>query len=223
MRYPSFSPDGKIIAYLFYKYEKEPKNWIDDSYLYLTKTDGSSDRQVSGLSYFIGKPSWFPDSRRLAIASKDYKVYIVNTETGEERKIIDFGIAPTISHDGKRIAYLSKDVDDSIKKKMIEYQLMSRKEYEETWMKKEDKREEMEFSKLFLTNAIYLYDVDTGQSKKISDEGWIAQPAVWSPDDKYLVYNDRRAVVNDIFVLDVKTGEKEQLKGKHGRVMVWRR
>lgn len=220
---PSISPDGKSLAYLFHKYEREPKNWIGDLFLYLIKTDGSSDKKISKLSYRQDKPSWFPDGKRLAVGSKDLSIYIVDIETGLEQKIIDFGTAPAVSHDGKRIAYLSKEIDDSVKKKMIDFQNLSRKEYHETFMKKEDKREELEFAKLFLHYSIFLYDLETKQSKKITDELAIEQSVIWSPNDKYLLYNDETWYGNDIFVLDIATGEKEKIDDLHGRIMGWRK
>ncbi len=218
-RWPAFSPDGKTIAYLNGDPRKEPKkNWIPDYNLYLINADGTSNRQISDLWLYITKPSWFPDGKRLAISTRDFKIYIINTETGEEKKIIDFGLAPSVSHDGKKIAYLSKDIDESVKNKMIEFQDMPVDAVVE-----KDERATMEFSRLFLIYSFNIYDIETGKSKKLSKDFWVEERAIWSPDDRYLLFNDRRAVTNDIYVLDTKTGEAEEISSHKGRVMAWRK
>lgn len=218
VREPAFSPDSKTIAYLYGDPRKEPKkNWIPDYNLYLINADGTSNRQISNLWLYNTKPSWFPDGKRLAVSTRDFKIYIINTETGEEKKIIDFGLAPSVSHDGKKIAYLSKEIDESVKNQMIEFQNMPVDAVVE-----KDERAAMEFSKLFLIYSFYIYDMDTGKSKKLSKDFWVEERPIWSPDDRYLLFNDRRAVSNDIYVLDTKTGEAEEISSHKGRVMTWR-
>ena len=44
-RNPSFSPDGKSIAYLSSEYGTSSKNYVNDWYVHLTNLDGISDRQ----------------------------------------------------------------------------------------------------------------------------------------------------------------------------------
>jgi Tol biopolymer transport system component len=53
---PSFSPNGRYVAY------------ADKGSLYVAAADGSSPRRVarSPAGYFVGGPSWSPDSSRLA-------------------------------------------------------------------------------------------------------------------------------------------------------------
>lgn len=219
IRRPVFSPDGKRIAYLYREPGKEPReNCVHGWSLYLINADGMSDNEISNNCLSVTKPSWFPDGKRLSVSTRDFKIYIIDTETDKEEMIVDFGWAPSVSHNGKKIAYLSKEVDDSIKKRMIVYRNTRLKER----MIKKNDRDRMQFSKLFLTYSFYIYDIDSGKSKKISDEFWVEQRPIWSPDDRYLLFSDRRAVVDDVYVLDTKTGETEKISSHKGEVMAWR-
>jgi Tol biopolymer transport system component len=210
---PSFSPDGTFIAYLSTKYKEEHKYRIDDRYLYVVKHDGSSDRQVSNLSCVNHKPSWFPDGKRIAIGSKDFGIYIIDIITGDGERIIDFGTSPSVSHDGKKIIYLSKEVDASVKSKMINYQIISMKEYQDVYMSKNNKKEEGQLSTLFYSYTFYIYDISSGRRNKISDEIFISpySSLIWSPDDKYILYTDNKYEHHQVNILNIETMNKEKI------------
>lgn len=220
--FPSFSPDGESIAYLSMKNERERKNRIDDRYLHITKTDSISDKQLLPLTCDMHKPSWFPDGKKIAIGSKDLAIYVIDVNKGTDKRIIDFGLAPTVSHDGKKIIYLSKEVDDSVKNKMVNYQKISMKEYQDTFMNKKDNREEGSLAVLFYSYSFFIYDVSSGNSKKITDEIFVkpSSSLIWSPDDKYILYTDNKWEHHNIYILNIKSGEKKKIT--HGEAMTWR-
>lgn len=221
---PSFSPDGKYIAYLSITHEKKRQNWVDDWYLCLVKIDGTLDKQISRLSYQRAKPSWFPDGKKIAVGSKDLGIYIIDSETGKEKKIIDFGKTPAVSHNGKKIVYLSKDVDTSVKARMVNYQKITVKEYQDIYMKKKDKREERHLATLFNSYSFFIYDLDSGKSKKITEELFVesSKPIIWSPDDKYILYTDRKWEHHEIYALNIETGERQKVTSIQGIAMGWR-
>jgi Tol biopolymer transport system component len=222
---PNFSPDGSNIAYLSSadKTVGKGKKLNKDLFVYTIKPDGSSNRCDSNLPLDRFRTSWFPDGERLAASTNDLKIYIINTKNSEAKEIIDFGEAPAISHDGKKIAYLSNDVDASIKKKIIDYRNITEKEYQNIIAEKGTRQKELiELDQYSLKHSIYMYDVVTGKSKKLTEAVWIEQPVIWSPDDKYLLYNDRAYVSDDIYVVDLQTGQKKKITAETGTVMVWK-
>lgn len=227
---PAYSPDGEYVAFL-----STMNNIIDvelerakrNVYLYLSKVDTTNldktRQQVSKLPLDDYRPSWFPDSQRLAVSTDDLKIFIVNIKNSVETKIIDFGQAPTVSHDGEKIAYLSNEVDAETKRKIIDYRNMSQKLFQEIIAEKGARQKELiNLDQYNLKHAIYIYNIATHEKKRLSDAIWVEQPVIWSPDDSYLLYNDRAAVSNDIYVINVNSGKKDMVTSETGRVMTWK-
>jgi len=223
-RNPSFSPDGQWIAYLSDEHRGEKKYWFDDWALYIIRTDGSSEQKVSNLVLDVfNKPSWFPDGKKMVVSTKDWKIYIVDSKTGNTKKMIEFGRAPSISHDGKNLAYLSKEVDSSLKKKILDLSTLTVKEYEGAEKKRGPKFKELMQTESEINRlAIYLYNVQTGQTRRLTSKQYIEGPPIWSPDDKYLLYNLRSDLMGDrMYVLDIETGATAGIPSAYGRIMAW--
>lgn len=224
VRNPSFSPDDGRIAYIAMEpINNKEKDWFCDWYLNIINTDGSGDRQISKISSSNCKPSWFPDGKKLVVGSKDLKIYILDINDGEEQQIISFGTCPAISNNGKWIAYLSNDVSEKTRKKIIQHAKITETEYENIQEAKGKRQEEIsEIELYFIKHCIYLYNIETGVTKKLSKELWVEQSPIWSPDDKYLLFNTREYVANEIYIINIETGEKERISSEKGRIMAWK-
>ena len=214
VRFPAFSPDGKRVAYIRSTHLKDsPLDW----YLHTVNIDGSSDRQVSARSLEQVRPSWFPDGRRIAVGSRDLAIYVIDLASGSERKIIDFGMAPTVSHDGTKIAYLSKETTDKTKRQLREH--MKEKDVREYYARTSPE-ERANLERLLYYESIYIYEVATGKSTKLTKEMPLEEPVVWSPDDRYIVFNDD-AIGRQIHIFDIATGKSYKMPDSQGYVMTW--
>jgi Tol biopolymer transport system component len=223
VRHPSFSPVDERIGYITSKpTNNKEKAWFSDWYLHIINTDGSDNRQVSKISNSNCKPSWFPDGKKLVVGSKDLNIYILDINNGKEQKIISFGTCPTISNNGKWIAYLSNDVSETTRKRIIQHTKITETEYENIQEEKGKRQEELsEIELYFIKHSIYLYNIETGVTKKLSKELWVEQAPIWSPDDKYLLFNTREYVANEIYIINIETGKKDKISSENGRIMVW--
>jgi TolB protein len=103
---PAWSPNGKLVAYDY----RRPGYSIRE--IWVMGANGRHPRQVTRLGAVSARPTWSPDSRRLAFHSNarggHYEIYSIGIdETGLRREThSDFDtIEPAWSPDGKEIAF----------------------------------------------------------------------------------------------------------------------
>jgi len=220
LMYPSFSPQGNDVAYLLRQYKRGQKRIMHHFHLALTDKKYSYSKLISNLPLNHFKPSWLPDGKRVVVSTLDFKIYIVNIRNKTMEKIINFGENAVVSNNGKWVAYLSKESNETMKKAYISYRNLTDIEFSNA---DDDKRKKLDEIGGYLRYfSIFLYDIETGENRKLTKEFNIEQSFVWSPDDKYIVFNDRRYVNEDIYILEIKTGKVDKIKGISGKVMAWR-
>lgn len=221
---PTFSPDGRKIAYLLHVNDPSEDKMNGQVDLYIINVDGTNDKKVSNMPLDHFRPAWFPDSKRLAVTTRDMAIYVIDSDSAEHKKVIDFGVAPSVSHDGKKIAYLSNTVDAKMRKRIIDNQNIKKSVYNkkiQEMTEREKRQESIEMHEYYAKHFIALYDLQKNANCMVVEVSYIDEPAVWSPDDKYIAYGDRSWETRSIYVADVATGKNEKIRGRYGRVQVW--
>lgn len=203
---PSFSHDGRQIA------------CVNKRGIFLWSLESTSERIFSDFLYDTrSKPSWTPDDKTIVVSSDDWHIYLVDIVTGARKEIINFGRRPAVSSDGKKIAYLSRESDEE-DKKLLRQSSRYAGAYDKflkqlNWWKRltwDDRP------------AIYIYDIATGKSERITDYLYIDPPLIWSPDGRYLAYTERwAATTRNICVLNVHTHKVKKIPDLQGDVMAW--
>jgi len=97
---PDVSPDGQSVA--FYSFQNP------QGHLYISRTDGTGLRQLTGDSAIDRVPRWSPDGQWLAFFSNrsgEYRIWKIRSDGSELQQVTSLGGAyPTWSPDGTHIA-----------------------------------------------------------------------------------------------------------------------
>jgi WD40 repeat protein len=91
---PTFSQDGKWLAYLSYP----------DHALWRMQSDGTHRQQLTYPPVAPRYPAISPDGSRVAFQSSEDDVYVIDTADIESRKLAEHAFVPTWSPDGKFLA-----------------------------------------------------------------------------------------------------------------------
>jgi TolB protein len=99
---PSWSPDGKRLAFVRYRGPEDERS----SEIVVVDADGSGERVVGEGAH----PSWTSDSRFLVVeraggAEGPSTIHVLSVDGGSERRLIT-GSEPTVSHSGTMVAFL---------------------------------------------------------------------------------------------------------------------
>ncbi|HEX8408552.1 MAG TPA: S9 family peptidase [Thermoanaerobaculia bacterium] len=206
---PRWSPDGKRIAYVVTKADLERS--VYDSDVWLIDADGKNDRQLTRARGADFRPHWSPDGRRLAFVSdRDGKnaLWLIDPDGGEARKLVDppspvrdFDWSP----DGKSIAFTRIDEPTP--------------EEEKRAKEKDDARVIGEGRKFV---HLYLADVTTGETRRLTKGDFSIWTFDWSPDGKRIAFDRGPGLgLDDMFRSDIYTvtidgGELRPLMQRRG-------
>ena len=158
--WPVFSPSGREVVFMSGSDRSGSLN------IYAIGTDGSNPRQLTFREGDQYRPDWSPNDERIAYMSErdgNQQIYLLDMQTEQEEKLTS-GPAnnthPVFSPSGKEIAYHSAASDD----------LGS--------ATSGDARE----------SELFVLDLETRETRQITQFGKIACCADWSPDGKFIYF-----------------------------------
>jgi dipeptidyl aminopeptidase/acylaminoacyl peptidase len=194
VRDPQCSPDGKSVAYVVSAIDvKEDKS---NAHVWLAGLDGKDIRQVTYSQDSESAPRWSPDGKYLSFTSsrpgkaKGSQVWLMDRNGGEAYQLTELKgrlQGYEWSPDSKRLALIVGDPDPDadpaaepaakpkapkpividrykFKQDVVGYQLSNRHSY------------------------IYLYDLATGKSERLTTGKFDESSPAWSPDGKWIAF-----------------------------------
>ena len=180
-RQPSWSPDGKQIAFMS---ERDGHRQI-----YVMDADGNNQRNLSDNEFDEWEPSWSPDGKRIAFSARreahvkkefdmTYEIYVMDADGQNEQRLTDNrnnDWKPVWSPDGERIAFAADRKGDVV------------------------------------SFDIYVMDADGGNQQKLTNHRASDGSPSWSPDGERIVFNSNRDGNAEIYVMDADGSNLQNL------------
>ena len=183
-RFPSWSPDGKRIA--FVSDRDGPPRYFD---IYVMDADGGNLQRLTNDPRDDRNPSWSPDGKRIVFGARreghfetrfavTYEIYVMDADGGNLQRLTenrknDWG--PSWSPDGKRITFASDRKGDLVN---IE---------------------------------VYVMDADGSNQQKLTENRVYDWQPSWSPGGERIAFVSERDGNSEIHVMNANGGNPQNL------------
>ena len=183
-REPSWSPDGKRIA--FVSERDEPRVYGD---IYVMDADGNNLQRFTDHKFDDRHPSWSPDGERIIFGARreghfetkfaiTYEIYVMDADGQNEQRLTENrknDWFPSWSPDGKRIVFASDRKGD------------------------------------IANIEIYVMDADGQNEQKLTENRVHDMYPSWSPDGERIAFVSQRDGNREIYVMDADGGNQQRL------------
>jgi dipeptidyl aminopeptidase/acylaminoacyl peptidase len=223
---PQISPDGSKICFTKKTVNVDKNKY--ETHLWVADTETGEHRQFTFGEESEGGARWSPDGKYIAFISRRDKpktqIYLLPTAGGEARKLTDLpeGACAALrwSPDSKRIAFTFRPVHEDWAEeagKKREEKGLSTPPYVIT-----DVRYRLDGDGFFIDQhyQLHVIDVETGKTKKLTEEKYGVESACWAPDGKRLCFVTNRSEdpsmtpqYDDLMLVDAGGGEAKKIEG----------
>lgn len=168
---PSWSSDGAQLAFTRIV---EPGSATARSGIFVLDADGGNERRLTGSAVpsFDYSPAWSPDGSEIVFVRAELTssgarggIYVVSAAGGAPRKLTDDGSEPAWSPDGTRIVFTS-----------------TRDGFGQTC-----------FHECGPSGEIYVLDLETGDTQRLTETGANDSSPAWSPDGTAIAFSSDRS------------------------------
>lgn len=216
----TWAPDGRSFAFASYRHGKGD--------IYIMKVGGTEARRLTNHPERDAAPAWSPDGNWIAFQSYrtgESHIYKIDINGKNLQKLTNQGInsSPAWSPDGKFIAFVSNQnkwgdvyVMDSDGKQIRHIKNQHGGGSRSPAWSPDGKQIAFDIGRQ--GNAIFIMDVDGGNTRRMTPAfNWSHNPT-WSPDGKWIAYDaeienpwGNPNVDQNIYIVSVKSGKRQQI------------
>ncbi len=231
---PQISPDGKQIAYVQTRIDKDSKEYR--SQIYTVGACGCCEpSQFTGGPKSDSTPRWSPDGNWLAFVSDrggDRQIWLMKRGGGEARQLttMRYGAGnPVWSPDSKKIAFVARMGKNDSYEAMLAPRKKDEKDAEEKKAKDSgrviDSIRYKSNDEGYLTDRksqIWVMDIEGGKPVQITTGQYDNGGVAWSPDGEQLVFSSNRSEdpamtpITDLWLVSAQGGEIKKLTKSTG-------
>ena len=225
---PTFSPDGREIAYSW-RGEND-----DNADIYIKLVDAGTPLRLTNNPAAEYCPAWSPDGRFIAFirveASGTAAYYLVPALGGAERKIADrngtqiqFGRCMDWSLDGRYLIVADQMLPDDPRFSVVRLSVEDGRrtalvsqpdQYVSSPTQSPDGRTVAYVQGTgFLAADIYVVPLGGGKPRRVTTDGRLIQGLAWTPDGRDIVFSSNRAGIQRLWRIPVSGGEPEPVSG----------
>ena len=230
-QYPTWSPDGKRIAFVF---DQKDRDW--NRQIYVMNADGGNQRNLSNNDFDNWGPSWSPDGQRIAFVSERndgdwWQIYVMDTNGGNQLRLTNNrhnDQSPSWSPDGNRIAFMSDRkgefqnydiyVMDADGGNQLRLTNNRHNDSSPSWSPDgqriafvSNRDGILDLKHGWPTDEIYVMDADGGNEQRLTENGVGDWGPLWSPDGQRIAFSSDRDGNPEIYVMDADGGNEQRL------------